>query len=509
MYLLSIFFAIAQFNPTLKEIFTDEYSNPMHEVSEMNSAVLQKFIEEYAISTMIDAGCGAAPWTPSLSDKSRGFGAAYIGIDIVDAIVANNQGNDHVTFRCLDITEEVLPQADLILCRNTLDFFSYRDILAAIEKFKQSQSIYLIVNTCPSIQKNQETSTGLHRKINLQSFPFFFQEPLSLVEDSSEEGSYLGIWKLEEIDLSHFKSCAFPSVTFLTKPVGYGVSEAHWAVAHSVIRGLKKAACDYNVNPDIVAEVKENVVITANHHAALQAYEWKKENRIKTLMVGPNFAPSTENFFIAWPLVTCYLGNSEWYEANLRRINPALENRICRWFAGVDENDWNPSTKFKDKQTNKVLMYHKTDGQVVDEATILLQKYGYSVIRINYGGYKPEYFKKALQECKFAVFVSQSETQGIALAEAWSMDVPTLVWNPKTSHDWDGYTWIDTSACPYMNPMVGLDWQEMDEFRRIVESFESLSQSFEPRRWVLLNMTDKISVEKLLSNIRARLWVLY
>jgi len=445
---------------------------------------------------MIDAGCGRDPWTPS-------FGS-YIGVDIVEAIITKNQPNDRIAFHLLDITEEILPQSNLILCRNVFNFFSYRDIAAAIDKFKQSQSTYLIVNYSPKIQKNEETSTGIRRKINLQTFPFFFPEPLSLEEDPSEEGSYLGIWKLDDIDLSRFEKCAFPPITFLTKPVGYGVSESHWGVANSVLRGLKKACRDYNFNPDHIVDVKENVIITGNHHAARQAYDWKKENRIKTLMLGPNFAPSTENFIIAWPLVTCYLGNSEWYEANLRRINPSLENRICRWFAGVDENYWKPITKFRDKRSNKVLLYHKTDGHILELARQCLQECGYTVKIISYGFYKPEEFKKELEECKFAVFVSRSETQGLALAEAWSMDVPTLAWNPKSWHDWDGYTWTDNSSCPYMNPMVGLDWQEIDGFRNIVRSFDEISKTFAPRRWVLLNMTDKVSVEKLLSNIRFR-----
>ena len=55
-----------------------------------------------------------------------------------------------------------------------------------------------------------------------------------------------------------------------------------------------------------------------------------------------------------------------------------------------------------------------------------------------------------------AVFMSRSESQGLALAEAWAMDVPTLVWQSPPGEpgsvfslsDPAPYLTSDTGVCP-------------------------------------------------------------
>lgn len=291
-------------------------------------------------------------------------------------------------------------------------------------------------------------------------------------------------------------------MTLLTKPVGGSFRGEHGEVANSARRGLKKIRCDFTNNPDDLNEVKENVVVLCDERAGMQAYKWKNDHKIKTLLVGPTFHLSTENYFISWPLVNCYLSPSEWPALNLYRVRPSLTDRVQIWYAGIDEQYWKPTVRFKDKQSKKVLLYCKTNSEISEQAKRCLKEFGYIPEEIVWGKYKHDGYKKMLEECKFAVFVSRSETQGIALAEAWAMDVPVLAWNPQTSFDWDNIIWMPVSSCPYMNPMVGLDWQEIDQFRSILRNFEKPAESFQPRRWVLLNMTDKTSVERLMTHVR-------
>ena len=53
--------------------------------------------------------------------------------------------------------------------------------------------------------------------------------------------------------------------------------------------------------------------------------------------------------------------------------------------------------------------------------------------------------------CLLAVFLSSSESQGIALAEAWSMNVPTFVWNPKPK-ELNGRYFPSVDSAPYLTP---------------------------------------------------------
>lgn len=51
---------------------------------------------------------------------------------------------------------------------------------------------------------------------------------------------------------------------------------------------------------------------------------------------------------------------------------------------------------------------------------------------------------------RFAVFLSRKESQGISLAESCSMNIPTLVWNPKKTIIQNRLIENYTSA-PYIN----------------------------------------------------------
>ncbi|MBI3508063.1 MAG: class I SAM-dependent methyltransferase [Chlamydiia bacterium] len=459
----------------MQEIFTAEYHEPLNAAKTSSNASLEMLLALYPIHSLVDAGCGDNPWIPPQ--------IVYTGVDIVEGMVPH----------CLDITKDPLPAADLILCRNILEYFSYRDIFSALQNFQNSGSQYLIVNTQTELEKNQETQTGMRRELNFQISPFFFPEPLAVVPEA--EGA-LAIWRLTDIDPKRREQETFPPITFLTKAIGAHKSHSHQAVANSVIRGLKQVATDYNVDPLCVDAVKAHVVITGDEFAGLQAYEWKKQGRIQRLFIGPNFAPSIQNFFITWPLIDGFLGNSAWYENNLVRFFPTLKNRLCPWFAGIDPEEWKPSGGQKQK---KALYYYKS-GEVQGDIPALLRKWGYEVLLIRYGSYTPQQFKQALEESAVAIFVSQSETQGLALAEAWSMNVPVFAWNPKTPHEWDGLLWTDTSSCPYLNSMVGQEWQTLEQLEQLLQSFDP--SEYQPRRWVLLHMSDKVSVEKLFSYVR-------
>ena len=486
-FVLKVFFTAVCANPTNLEIFIAERLKPLHAVEALRSYPIEQICETFSVEHLIDAGCGTPLWLSGLSKNIR-----YTGIDIVE----------NAPFLSLDITEEVLPIGDLLLCRECLTYFSYRDIFAALEKFKASGSTYLCATTFPALQENSETSTGIRRPLNLEAPPFSFPKPLAIIPEEKER--CLAVWKLEDLDLSFLAQCVFPPLTVLSKPVGGPQGWEHPAVVNSMRRGLSKIHRDFNVNPEELLAVKQNVLVLANIEAGLQAYGWKLHKKIATLMIGPNIAMSvTEcDSFVSWPLIDAYLINSEWPMQNFLRFNPALKRHMRLWYSGVDESVWKPASSFSQKNSQVVLLYRKNYEEVSDRVQQCLERHGYQVISLTYGHYTPEQFKQALEVAKFAVFVSRSESQGIALAEAWSMDVPVLAWNPKGSVSYLDYEYTDVSSCPYMNPWVGKEWVRIEELEEMVTHFSEISTEFQPRRWVLLHMTDKVSVEQLLVQLR-------
>jgi hypothetical protein len=501
----SIFFIVfanllqASPNPTIQEIFTKEHLTPLYSTSSKSPLpCLLELRKKLSFSSVIDAGCGTSHL---LFQEDLPFG--YVGIDIVESIIKKNKTtHDKYSFLLLDITKEKIPSSDLILCQNCLEYLSFFDAYNALNSFKESGASYLLTSTYSDQKINKETSTGVYRKLNLRAYPFYFPPPLFTYD--LQEGKQLELWRLQDLDLTELLNILSPPLTVLSKPVGKPLFWEHPAVVNSIKRGLSQIHQNFSVNPDTLDRVKQNVFVVCDPEAGRNAYQWKLENKIKRLVIGPNMvgSPFQENKFVSWPLIDAYLHPSEWTRKGFIAALPLLEGRISLWPAGVDEQYWNPVESFEKKRSNKVLLYRKTDFNVCDQIETLLKNLGFEVVSITYGKYSIDQYKQICNQCKFAVFISRSESQGIALAESWSMDVPTLVWNPKGSITYQEVIFNDVSSAPYLSEMTGKEWTTEDDLTKILKNFNSHAKYFQPRRWTLLHMTDKVSSEQLLSYIR-------
>ncbi len=170
------------------------------------SQAIPELVREMQVRVLLDAPCGDFHWMKNLElDLDK-----YIGVDIVPELIALNQqkyGSEKREFFKLDVTTDDLPRADLILCRDCLVHFSFKDIAAALKNFKKSRSPYLLTTTFTRTGKNEDIVTGDWRPLNLQLSPFNFPEPLKLINENIKYGNgiyadkSLGMWKLEDIKI--------------------------------------------------------------------------------------------------------------------------------------------------------------------------------------------------------------------------------------------------------------------------------------------------------------------
>ncbi|WP_250435101.1 class I SAM-dependent methyltransferase [Hanstruepera flava] len=74
------------------------------------------------------------------------FTKSYVGVDIVEALIKRNQKlyqNDLISFACLDISKDELPQADCIILRQVLQHLSNAEIQDILFKLTTYQYIIL------------------------------------------------------------------------------------------------------------------------------------------------------------------------------------------------------------------------------------------------------------------------------------------------------------------------------------------------------------------------------
>lgn len=321
-----------------------------------------------------------------------------------------------------------------------------------------------------------------------------------------------GLFLIKRIIIYWFFLCTFAlfpydKITVLTYPIENYSSDSwhHAGVTNSLLRGFQNLQINFNYNPRSVHEIGSTVIVLTNIDALHEAIELKKRGRIKKLLAGPNLVvlPRDHNAILLDPAIDMCIVPSKWVKTAYLEEAPSLKGRIGVWPAGIDMHFWNPACTLDNKETKDVVVYWKTENEeFCKNIEYLLQQHGWNPKRIKYGEYSPQSYKQLLEKSKFAVFISRTESQSLALLEAWAMDVPTLVWNPQPL-DTHGRIYSTISACPYLTKYTGEQWRTLEEFKTLLNDIPHKIINFKPAHWVNKYMSDTIATKRLLMLIES------
>jgi len=159
---------------------------------------LPSLIRKIGVESLLDVACGDFNWLQH-ADLSI---LRYIGADVVPEIIELNRcryASKFRTFEVLDITRDVLPASDAILCRDCLIHLSFAHIHDALSNFKKSECKFLMTTTHTSVKKNRDIASGGWRSVNLTIPPFSFPQPIDVIVENPDTGKCLGLWRLDDL----------------------------------------------------------------------------------------------------------------------------------------------------------------------------------------------------------------------------------------------------------------------------------------------------------------------
>lgn len=163
-------------------------------------SALPETLRRLEIKRMVDAPCGDMNWMRHLRYQF----SLFIGVDVVRELVMSLRAQfdpQIFHFQTGDISKDILPFADAILCRDCFVHLPFAKIRAAVELFKKSGARFLLTTTFTE-QQNRDCAIGGWRPLNLETEPFNWPEPISLITED-EEGRWrdksLGIWPMSSI----------------------------------------------------------------------------------------------------------------------------------------------------------------------------------------------------------------------------------------------------------------------------------------------------------------------
>jgi len=201
---------------TIKGII-DEYSSsiennlPPQGIGSVGNSVLAagtvdyfiNLVKRLNITSVSDCPCGLYEnWVHHVN--LPGLGIKYCGYDINNLAIERNKSKySFLDFIEFNLYEEILPQSDLIICRDCLFHLPNDLIIRAIENFIKSKSEYLLATEHRWVQQNKNlTQRELvgewgYREINLEIEPFNLGLPIEFHDEKLWNRS-ISLWKLKQ-----------------------------------------------------------------------------------------------------------------------------------------------------------------------------------------------------------------------------------------------------------------------------------------------------------------------
>jgi hypothetical protein len=219
------------------------------------------------------------------------------------------------------------------------------------------------------------------------------------------------------------------------------------------------------------------------------AIRLKEEGFVRTLWAGPNIitVPLERKGIIAAPAIDRCIVPCEWVQDLYIAQAPTLRGRTFIWPVGIDAEYWSPSTEAKEY----LLIYNKMSTETSESLCHQLEKMGCAFRVMHYGDYRMEDYRTLLRRAWGMVWLSQSESEGLAVMEAMSMNVPVLAWNPGQgtyrSPELRQTFSFPASSIPYFEETCGLIFRHIEDFSDRFQKFRGQSRAYQPRQYLLRN----------------------
>jgi hypothetical protein len=223
-------------------------------------------------------------------------------------------------------------------------------------------------------------------------------------------------------------------------------------------------------------------------------------------LFGPHFSvfPEIHQMNIIKGNNSMYIQPSEWSK-NGWELNPNSKDiRIEILPFGVDVNKF---TEIKPiEQRNEVIVYYKRrNPNELDTILNFLKLFNITPKIFSYNTqYDENDYINSLHNAKYCIWLDAHESQGFALEEALSCNVPLLVWNVKSMNQEyeSSYSDIPATTIPYWNEQCGEYFYNVDDLPSVFYKFIINLNNYKPREYILNNITFEICEKKLIELVK-------
>lgn len=176
---------------------------------------------------------------------------------------------------------------------------------------------------------------------------------------------------------------------------------------------------------------------------------------------------------------------------------------------GVETDYYYPENV--EKEYDCILYVKSRPPELVSYTQTLLEEKGLKFKVFKYGSYNGNDYLHTLKRSKFMVVLDAHESQGFALQEAMSCNVPLVVLDIESMYDemtngqtytysrekYEPYQLIATSL-PYWSDECGMRIVEKEELSTTIDKMYKIYDTFTPRDYVLRTLSNEVCMKRIL-----------
>ena len=196
-----------------------------------------------------------------------------------------------------------------------------------------------------------------------------------------------------------------------------------------------------------------------------------------------------------------YIQPSDWVVKLWTNNTPICNDiKIVPFAFGVETDKFKETIPFENRE--QVFVYFKRrNHHEINQLLYFLQSKNIEIKIFDYvSGYSGEEYMNYLQHSKYGIWLDAHESQGFALQEALSCNVPLLVWNVSSFNQEEGANYPDVPATtiPYWDSRCGEYFYDINELEEKFNYFLSNIENYKPREYILENLSLDVCENKLI-----------
>jgi hypothetical protein len=232
------------------------------------------------------------------------------------------------------------------------------------------------------------------------------------------------------------------------------------------------------------------------------------------VILGPQFFIFPDERIIGPPLASMngrwvYNCLSEWIIKTFHEFGSEFKMPLVALPFGVNTQRFQPRSEDQHPSLDCIIYVKRRSKALIEYTLQLVHEKGFTYQLFEYGSYQEEEYRNGLQNAKFMMVLDAHESQGFALEEAMSCNVPLLVVDATSMYEEtnDGVkpTYesmrpkkLEATSVPYWCEECGIKLRNTAELSNALNYMIANYRIFTPRKFVLGTLSDEVCMKRIL-----------